>query len=88
VRDLYLAPYRAQLGDPSIALRRWMTAIAGGEVSGDDAARVFRAGLERFQVRGACLKVTPRVEPTREALRASGFRRTRQDPEHEIWVRS
>ena len=88
VRDLYLLPYRAQLGDPSITLRRWMTAIAGGEVSGDDAARLFRAGLERFQVRGACLKVTPSVEPTREALRASGFRRTRQELEHEIWVRS
>jgi hypothetical protein len=88
VRDLYLAPYRAQLGEPSITQRRWMTAIAGGELSGEAAARLFRAGLERFPVRGVCLKRTASVEPTREALRASGFRRTLQDLDHEIWVRS
>ncbi|MFI5217442.1 MAG: DUF6077 domain-containing protein [Candidatus Limnocylindria bacterium] len=88
VRDLYLAPYRAQLGDPSIQLRVWMTAIAGGERTGPDAGRLFRGGLERFQVRGVCLRVTPGVEATREALRAAGFRRSREDDEHEIWVRS
>jgi hypothetical protein len=88
VRDLYLAPYRVQLGDASVSLRVWMTAIAGGELTGPDSARLFRGGLERFPVRGVCLRVTPGVEPTRDALRAAGFRRSLQDPEHEIWVRS
>jgi hypothetical protein len=88
VRDLYLVPYRVQLGDPSITLRRWMTAIAGGEISGPNAARVFQDGLARFGVRGVCLRVGPGVEPTRDVLRASGFRRSLQDPDHEIWVRS
>jgi hypothetical protein len=88
VRDLSLDPYRVQLGDPSIELRVWMTAIAGGERSGPDVARLFRGGLERFQVRGVCLRRTPGAPPIREALRASGFRLSREDPEHEIWVRS
>ena len=88
VRELYLEPYRVQLGDPALDLRRWMTAIAGGEVSGPDAARLFRGGLERFEVKGVCLRVTPSVEPTREVLRSLGFRRSLQQPDHEIWVRS
>ena len=88
VRDLYLVPYRVQLGTPSINLRRWMTAIAGGEISGRSAERLFREGLERFEVRGVCLRVTPSVEPIRDVLRASGFRRSSQDQDHEIWVRS
>lgn len=87
VRDLYLDPHRAQLGDRELALRRWMTAIAGGEVSGPEPARIFRDGLERFQVRGVCLRVTPGAEPIREVLRAAAFRLHIQQRDHEIWVR-
>jgi hypothetical protein len=88
VRDLYLEHQRAQLGDGELALRRWMTAIAGGEVSGPEPARIFRDGLERFQVRGVCLRVTPGAEPIREVLRAAAFRLHIQQRDHEIWVRS
>jgi hypothetical protein len=65
-----------------------MTAIAGGEVSGPEPARIFRDGLERFQVRGVCLRVTPGAEPLREVLRAADFRLHIQQRDHEIWVRS
>ncbi len=87
VRELYLDPYRSQLGDGDLALRRWMTAIAGGDVSGPAPPRIFRDGLERFQVRGVCLRVTPGAEPIREVLRAAAFRLHVQQRDHEIWVR-
>jgi hypothetical protein len=88
VRDLYLEHQRVQLGEEDLALRRWMTAIAGGEVSGPEPARIFRDGLERFQVRGVCLRVTPGAEPIRGVLRAAGFRLHVQQRDHEIWVRA
>jgi hypothetical protein len=87
VRDLYLEHQRVQLGEEDVALRRWMTAIAGGGASGAEPARIFREGLERFQVRGVCLRVTPGAEPIREVLRAAAFRLHIQQPDHEIWVR-
>jgi hypothetical protein len=87
VRELYLDPQRAQLGDADLALRRWMTAIAGGEVSGPEPARIFRDGLEHFQVRGVCLRVTPGADPIRQVLRAADFQLHVQQRDHEIWVR-
>jgi hypothetical protein len=88
VRNLYLEPFRPQLGDAEVSLRRWMTGIAGGEVSGPAFAPTFRQGLERFRVSGVCLLIGPGAEPIREVLRAEGFRLHVQDRAHEIWVKS
>ena len=87
VRSLYLDPYRMQLGDRAITLRYWMTAIAGGEITGPEAEPVFRAGLDRFDVKGVCLRANPSADWRRDGLRASGFRRSLHDLDHEIWVR-
>jgi hypothetical protein len=88
VRDLYLDPFRAQLGDPELNLRRWMTAIAGGELGGPEVAPIFREGLEQFGVRGVCLRIGPGAEPIRETLRSAGFQLHVQDRAHEIWVKA
>jgi hypothetical protein len=87
VRDFYLAPYRARLGDEDIRVRRFMTYFAGGEVAWPDAEERFAHGLERFPVKGVCLRVGALAEPARRALRAAGFTRVVQGQDHEIWTR-
>jgi hypothetical protein len=86
VRDLYLLPFRAQLGHPEIRERVFMTRAAGGRLAGAGAPARFRAGLARFAVQAVCLRAAPAA--LREVLRAAGFERRRESGSYEIWVRT
>ncbi len=88
VRTPYLKPHRSRLGDEQVLHRYLMTSYVAGVERRDDAARLFRSGLRRFDVKGVCLRKTALAEQARNILRSAGFRRSLQGADHEIWVRS
>jgi hypothetical protein len=87
VRDLYLVPFRAQIAEEEMLLRLYMTAVVGGEYAGPNVVPRFRAGLDRFAVKGVCLRRAKGAAPLRDVLRGAGFVRRGEAPGHEIWVR-
>jgi hypothetical protein len=88
VRPDYHYRHRERLGEKNIQDRRTMTLYAGGVARVDDAAEVFRSGLDRFAIKGVCLRNGRRAPEARAILRALGFRRRLQATDREIWVRS
>nr|MEA2625804.1 hypothetical protein [Candidatus Binatota bacterium] len=83
--SLYLAA--GFIAPEEIRTRRWMIRFASGGDPSAGAVRRFRGGLDRFDVRGVCLRRrrgTPEVET---ALRDAGFRRTDRDARYEVWTR-
>ena len=87
VRDPYLRRHRQQLGTDDLALRLVMTDFVSGLAKGQEAERLFVAGLERYAVSGVLLAVTPDTARAREALRIAGFEKALATLEYEIWVR-
>ena len=87
VRESYLRKHLDRLGRDEVRPRRVMTRYVAGIVMQTDAPEVFRAGLDRFDVKAVCLAVTHRSPDIRATLRELGFERTVAGPEHEIWVR-
>jgi hypothetical protein len=87
VRSMYLRPHRASLGAQNVRERRVMTTYAGGGARSKMAAQTFRAGLDRFDVKAVCLRISPHVAQPRAILRRAGFRQTLQGEGYEIWVR-
>jgi len=87
VRSMYLRPHRAALGAQNVRDRKVMTTYAGRGARSKMAAKIFRAGLDRFDVKAVCLRTSPRVANPRAILRQAGFRQTLQGEEYEIWVR-
>jgi hypothetical protein len=88
VRMPYLKPHRSRLGNEQVLHRYVMSRYVAGVERRDDAARLFRSGLRRFDVVGVCLRKTALAEQARNILRSAGFRRSLQGADHEIWVRS
>jgi hypothetical protein len=88
VRPDYHYRHRERLGEKNIQDRRTMTLYAGGVARVDGAAEVFRSGLDRFAIKGVCLRNGRRAPEARAILRALGFRRRFQATDREIWVRS
>jgi hypothetical protein len=87
-RTQYLKRRRHHLGEEEVEIRHWMTSYVAGAVTEDAAASRFREGLERFDVRGVCLRNSGRAGEARSILRAAGFQRTLQGVSYELWVRS
>ena len=88
VRPEYHYRHRERLGAENIRGRRIMALYAAGVARDDDAPDVFREGLERFAVKGVCLRNGKHAAQARSILRALGFRRKLQATDREIWVRS
>jgi hypothetical protein len=87
-RAQYLKRRRSHLGDEEVEIRHWMTRYVEGSATEDAAASRFREGLERFDVRGVCLRNSGRAGEARSTLRAAGFQRRLQGLSYELWVRS
>lgn len=88
VRQVYLLPYRGQLGERNLRWRVLMTDYVEGRLADATAPRWFREGLDHFDVQAVLLWVTPETVRSRRILERAGFRRVEHDPEWEIWVRS
>lgn len=88
VRPAYLFRYRELLGEDELSRRDRMTRYTAGLLEGPDAHRVFRRGLEQFDVKGVCLRIGDHSRRARAILRDQGFRRTLQQGDYELWVRS
>ncbi|MGI9590327.1 MAG: hypothetical protein ACR2P8_03080, partial [Myxococcota bacterium] len=87
VRNLYLTPYRRQLGEKDLRWRVLMSLYSEGGVEDRTAPGWFQEGLEHFDVQAVFLWLTPDAPQTRRILERGGFRPERKDPEWEIWVR-
>ncbi len=87
VRDLYLHPYRRELGEKDLRWRVLMSLYSEGQVEDRTAPGWFKEGLDHFDVQAVFLWVTPEAVRTRRLLERAGFRPERKNPEWEIWIR-
>lgn len=87
VRGSYLEVYVDQLGIAELRRRAVVTRYSEGLASGPRASLIFREGLERWNVRGVCIRNSEYASEARGILRDLGFRRTLQSTDREIWVR-
>jgi len=86
----YLRMQRRHLDPEEWRQRDLMTRYVDGGARGEGGAtEVFRHGIERFDVRGVCLRVARNddVEAAREILAAAGFSRRKWGSDFEVWSR-
>jgi len=87
VRVYYLYRQRHRIGVERTRERLWMTRFTRGAVDASGAAERFHEGLERFDVSGVVLRLSPATAAARDGLRNAGFRRIAGDGLYELWVR-
>ena len=87
-RESYIRKFLDRLGREEVRPRRVMLRYVEGNAIQSDAREVFRAGLDRFDVRAVVLAASPHLEETRDSLADAGFRRSVEGVEHELWVRN
>jgi hypothetical protein len=87
VRGLYLRALAAQLGEREREDRLAMTDFVAGIERAAGAEQVFRRGLDRYGVKGVCLRDSRLAPAARAALRDAGFARTQREAPWEIWTR-
>ncbi len=84
---VYLTPHRERIGREDYQRRKVMTALVGGRRASPGDLGQFRAGLERYAVRAACVRNSATAPALRKILRDAGFRRRLQGIDMEIWLR-
>ncbi len=95
----YYGNLSSKVGPDDLRYRFFMSdAVASGEallsVAGsvdwdkqDELAQKFRKGLERFDIKGVCIRTTPRLRQIRPVLTSAGFVPRVERRQIEVWTR-